>query len=82
MSAVKNHFHDEINVEPCEKCGEPVTASDVNVEAFEAYGEIICPSCFDNACEDAYQAQFEGEPPLSADERHVAAWAEHVEAHR
>ncbi|HYE38197.1 hypothetical protein [Methylocaldum sp.] len=59
----------------CEGCGEAVSLAEANAEAFEAYGEIICPSCFDNRCEAAYTAQFEGEPSVSLDEQHRAAWA-------
>lgn len=82
MNAVKNAFWDEINAEPCEDCGEPVTEADANAEAFEAYAEIICPSCFDNRCEAAYTAQFEGEPPVSLDEQHAAAWKQKQELRR
>ena len=31
----------------CEGCGEPMDASDVNVEAFEMSGRILCPECAD-----------------------------------
>ena len=37
---------------------------------------------YDNACEDAYTAQFEGEPPLSAQERHEIAWRQKQELRR
>lgn len=60
MGAVKSAFWDEINAVPCELCGEPVTQAEANAEAFEAYAEIICPSCFDNRCEAELTAQFEG----------------------
>lgn len=35
-----------------------------------------------NACEDAYTAQFEGEPPLSAQERHEIAGRQKHELRR
>lgn len=82
MSAVKNAFFDEINAEPCVDCDTPTKEADADPDALEAYGEVRCTSCAENRRENAYQAQFEGEPPLSADERHAAAWAEHLEAHR
>lgn len=47
MGAVKNHYFDEINAEPCANCGASVTADDINVEAFELSEEIMCPTCAD-----------------------------------
>lgn len=54
MSAVKNHFHDEIcgavfprdpitDASYCPACGEPETSPDV--EAYEVFGEKVCPDC-------------------------------------
>jgi len=33
----------------CSRCGEPVTQSDIDVEAFEKHGEITCQSCLAEA---------------------------------
>lgn len=30
----------------CEDCGEPTDMTDVNVEAFEVTGRLICAECF------------------------------------
>jgi hypothetical protein len=35
---------DELSA-PCERCGEPVTQSSLNVEACEEAGELICDGC-------------------------------------
>ncbi len=31
----------------CEECGEPMDATDVNVESFEITGKLLCPDCAD-----------------------------------
>jgi hypothetical protein len=62
MSAVKNHFHDAICAIPfpcdeatgahyCPMCGEP--EADVSVEAFEVFGEAMCPDCAVQLFEDS-----------------------------
>ena len=42
----------------CEDCGEPMDMTEVNVEAFEVTGRLICAECFDDLhpeddCEEA-----------------------------
>lgn len=43
-------------------------------------GEDLCPECgdqlvdYDNLCEAAYEERYSGEPPVSLDEQHRAAW--------
>lgn len=61
----------------CEKCdAAPITDDDT----------MLCDSCTQNAAEDAYERQCEafhdGGGPLTLDEAHRAAWAEHQEAHK
>ena len=36
----------------CEVCGEPMSADDINVEAFEFSGQILCCGC----AEDLFEA--------------------------
>lgn len=36
----------------CECCGESVELADLNVEAFEVTGEILCPLCAESAFEE------------------------------
>lgn len=36
----------------CEDCGEPMDMADVNVEAFEVTGRLICAECFAEIHED------------------------------
>lgn len=47
-----------------------------SVEAFEITGDIMCADCWDTYCERQWDSQFEGEPPVSLDEQHRAAWAQ------
>lgn len=35
----------------CERCRESMDGFDVNVEAFEMTGEILCPGCADEVFE-------------------------------
>ena len=35
----------------CEMCGEEMDASDVNVEAFELSGQVVCDECADDIFE-------------------------------
>ena len=62
MGAVKNHFHDEIcalrfprdeatDAHFCPQCGEPEV--DASVEAFEVFGEVMCPDCACQLFEDS-----------------------------
>ena len=79
MSAVKNHFHDEINAEACDQCGE--TVMEANVEAFEIVGDILCDDCWQAHCERQWDAEPDYDAP-TFDEQYKAAWAEHQEAHK
>lgn len=36
----------------CEDCGEPMDMTDLQVEAFEVTGRLICSDCFDELHED------------------------------
>ena len=36
----------------CEDCGEPIDMTEVNVEAFEVVGRLICKGCFDELFEE------------------------------
>lgn len=69
----------------CDECGECVEdgqSFDHVVEAMEATDKLLCDSCFDNHCENAYQAQFEGEPPVSAQEQYERAAEQRRELRR
>lgn len=37
-------FPDEASA-PCSRCGETITQSNVDVEAWEAFGEMLCLPC-------------------------------------
>ncbi len=67
----------------CDDCGERVEAlHDACQDKFDA---DLCPSCFDNRCEAAWDRQQEdmmSEPPMSLDEQHRRDWEQHQELHR
>lgn len=54
----------------CERCNAKGSHDE------NEYGEFICDDCEQNAAERAWDRQFEGEPPITDRERHVAAWQE------
>lgn len=66
----------------CGECEEDGESFVKIVEAFETFDKLLCDSCFDNRCEAAYQEQFEGEPPITAAERHQVAQREREELRR
>ena len=37
----------------CEDCGDPMDASEINVEAFEMTGHVLCEDCAQEAFEKA-----------------------------
>lgn len=36
----------------CGDCGDPLYAEELNVEAFERFGALLCDTCFDERCEE------------------------------
>lgn len=43
---------DDLPDAACEECGEFMDAEDINVEAFEVTGRLLCPECAEAALED------------------------------
>lgn len=39
----------------CEECGEFMDMTEINVEAFELTGQVLCPGCAEIAFEDNSQ---------------------------
>lgn len=37
--------------EVCARCGEEMGPNELSVEAWERFDEVMCPACFDAACE-------------------------------
>jgi hypothetical protein len=48
----------------------------------EPLGECDCVDCSSDAAEAAHERMLDGEPPLSADERHQIAWKQKQELRR
>ena len=71
MGRIYNNNNDPLGRQyfDCEECGGTGWREPTQDEA-------------DNMAEDAYWRQFEGEPPLSAQERHEAAWKQKQELRR
>jgi RecJ-like exonuclease len=69
----------------CQNCGgDGEVADGVDCPACNGTGECdcgLCESCI-TASEQAWERQCEGEPPLSADERHQMAWRQKQELRR
>lgn len=65
----------------CDNCDKPMPVGTHENE----YGELICPSCGENAAEAAYDRQQAANlesPPESMREEQLRTWAEHQEAHK
>lgn len=45
-------FNDDDPDAACEECGEFLDATEVNVEAFELTGKLLCAGCAEEAIED------------------------------
>jgi hypothetical protein len=54
----------------------------VDCDHCDGTGECDCVDCSSDAAEAAHERMLDGEPPLSADERHQIAWKQKQELRR
>jgi len=62
--------------------GLPRAPHPIDCEHCDGTGECGCSECVNTASENAFSDMCESEPPLSAQERHEAAWRQKQELRR
>ena len=55
MSKLSHSHPDHEPIETCAHCGEATYPEDLNVEAFELCGEVVCGECAEAVFEDNSQ---------------------------